>query len=191
MSEEKLIDTPALRRLRERLAAVTAAKDDAKAALTNEDRAEIALRAQIAEQDDERRAEQNAKRDVDIARRLDALTESLGAGVKLRPVVLKEYPDQSFIVRHVGAAYARFEKEIQAQATGKKIEIADSRRLYVAVCVVDWNGVTDFSAVSPDGNGENEGQRLIAFLKAHQGAVTLLANECSELAGLAKEDRKS
>lgn len=186
----KPVDSPQLQALRAKLAAAEAARDAARAALTDEDKAEQVLRAQLAERDEEREQAEKEKRDLALARRLETMQEKLGDAVKLREVVLKDpYPEHSFILRHVGAAYACFEKELGWIANGKKLEIGDVRRKFVTACIVDWNGITDFTTATA--SGDSEGYRLAAFLKSHQGAVTMLSNEASELAGLAKEQRKS
>src|SRR6266571_3834875 len=87
--------------------AAKAALDAAKAALTDDDKSEIAVREEIASLEEERQTVEQTKRDVDLARRLDAAQESLGESAKMRSVSPKEFDDTFIVVRN-GKAYSDF-----------------------------------------------------------------------------------
>lgn len=153
-------------------------RDAALAALSDDDKTEIADRAALAKLDEEVAEAKIAARDLDLARRLDALQEQ-HPGVKFRTVVVKNF-DDTFIVRHDQVAFAKWQRAIN-----RKGDHEDDTRAYAVAAVVDWNGRTDFAPPS------TLGADLHAYFKANTGVVGPVSIEAGELAGIFKEERKS
>ncbi len=173
----------------ERIAAAEARRKSAEASITEADRVEIEARAKLVRAEEEARKAEEEARDLDIARRLDAARERLG--VPVAPLVLPE-SDHSFIVRapksgeykaHMEGLSRVFSAELGA---GKaKMSNEEVNRTYAVAVVDDWNGITDFS-----GSTDN-GDRLIKFLTDHPAYVTEIIAVAHPLAKQVREARKS
>ncbi len=177
--------------------AAKAALDAAKAALTDDDKSEIAVREEIASLEEERQTVEQTKRDVDLARRLDAAQESLGESAKMRSVSPKEFDDTFIVVRN-GKAYSDFRAGLQAIGQGKKLSQSELERKYAVACIYDWNGHTDFSEIltAPDkanvkGVSNTMGAELYKYLTENPGVVTPILDAVAELAGVFARERKS
>jgi hypothetical protein len=147
----------------------------------------------LAERDklrNERLANESARRDVEIERRLDAAREVLGEDIRIGTVIV-EGTEHSFIVKDPGAkAYLQWEKDVQrSRIKGTGVDLAQVTRTIALVAVHDWNGITDWKAENAD--GETHGHALIELLKKSPGIATLLSGEATDLAGLARGDKKS
>jgi len=162
----------------------------AKSALTADEKAEIEGRAERDRLRAERLQNERARRDVDIEQRMDAAREELGEDVRICDVII-EGTDHTFIVKDPGAkAYIEWEKSIKKSGTkGSGVDGAQVTRTLALVAVHDWNGITDWKAMSAE--GETNGSALIELLKKSPGIATILCNEATTLAGLSREDRKS
>jgi hypothetical protein len=170
--------------LQEKLAAAKTQLAAAQATLTDADKEEQAARAELEAIEAEMQAVAKAKRDLDLARRLDTAQETLGPTAVLKAVAIQCYPD-TFILRRNGKAHAEWsEKVALAQAGNKKIDQAMAARQYAVACIYDWNGETS----SLDGA---KGVELSKFLQANPGVVTPLVNAAAELAGVFAEESKS
>ena len=176
--------------LDERIAAAEKKKAATEAAYTDADRAEKAKRDRLATLEAETLAAYVVKRDLDIARRLDAAREDLDDDVRICDVII-EGTEHTFIVKDPGAkAYIEWEKSIKKSGTkGSGVDGAQVTRTLALVAVHDWNGITDWKAMNVD--GETNGSALIELLKKSPGIATILCNEATTLAGLSREDRKS
>src|SRR4051812_31063192 len=129
-----------------KLVAAQARKAKAEASISDDDRAEIAARDELARLDGESREAERTARDLDLSRRLDAARELLGDGVALIAVSPKEF-DDTFIVRRDGKAHAKWNKALAEIASGnRKIDQAEEARKYAVACVFDWNGIIDSSS---------------------------------------------
>lgn len=167
-----------------RIAEAEAKRDAAKKALTAEDRNEIEMRARVAAIDAERIAEEEKRRDVDLARRLDAMREELGEDALLESLAIDGRAD-TFIVTHDPKAHAKWERDLAGAATNKKMDRVEITRNYAVAVVVDWNGITDFDATSL------HGPALRKHLERNPAIATTLVNATVKLAGLVAEERKS
>ena len=176
--------------LDERIAAAEKKKAAAEASFTEADRVEQAKRERLAKLEAEARAAAVQKRDLDLARRMDAAREALGDDVRICDVII-EGTDHTFVVKDPGAkAYIEWEKSIKKSGLkGSGVNGADVTRTLALVAVHDWNGITDWKALNED--GETNGSALIELLKKSPGIATILCNEATTLAGLSREDRKS
>jgi hypothetical protein len=176
--------------LDERIAAAEKKKADALAAFTETDRVEQEKRDKLAKIEAETRAAAVLKRDLDIARRLDAARDELGDDVRICDVII-EGTEHTFIVKDPGAkAYIQWEKDIKRSAMkGGGVDGATVTRALALVAVHDHNGITDWKGLNED--GETNGSVLIELLKRSPGIATILCNEATTLAGLSREDRKS
>jgi hypothetical protein len=180
--------------LDERIEAAKKKKSSAEAAFTDADRAEQAKRDVLAKLEAETRIASIAKRDLDIARRLDAAREDLDDDVRICDVII-EGTDHTFIVKDPGAkAYNTWEKDIKrSQQKGSGVDSVQTTRALALVSVHDWNGISGdeaWKALAADGEGTN-GSKLVELLKKSPGIATILCNEATTLAGLSREDRKS
>jgi len=181
-----IADSPRLAALRAKLQHAEAARDAAKAALTDEDRAEIEIREQLARAEDDVREQDRTRRKLDLDRRLEEAQQAYPSA-KLAAVMIKGFPD-TFIVKHDGKAFARFQQEAVARQTssGKKgPSFEESRLNYALSVIIDWNGITDWSPTNSNGHD------LRTFLKANSGVATPVTDAAWELAGSAAEESKS
>lgn len=173
--------------LTKKLAEAKMRLDEAKAAITEDDREEIAQRAELAQIEEERRDAERLRRDLDLERRLSKARDTLG-DVKMKAVTVKEFPD-TFIVVRKGKAHAAWTESMSNAAhsklQGQKIDRGAINRKYATEVVYDWNGTTDF-----DANPESTRQ-LVKFLIENPGVVTPLTDAAAELSGVFAEERKS
>jgi hypothetical protein len=179
-------DNPRLAALRAKLHQVQVEHDVGKDAFSEADREEIEIRKQIAATEDAVHDQARARRKLDLDRRLEAVQETFPKA-KLAPVMIKGFED-TFIVKHDGKAYARFQQEAVTRNSsgGKKGPTFEESKLeYAMAVIVDWNGTTDWSAATQ--NGHN----LRAFLKVHTGVCGPVTDAAWELAGCAADDSKS
>jgi hypothetical protein len=168
-----------------RIASAKADLETAKAAISEEDRAEIEARDELSKTLEARQAEERTKRDLELSRRLDAAKEILGENTPLITVSPKGYTD-TFIVRRDGQAHAKWKKAIQEKSSGnKKIDSEEEERKYAASAIYDWNGITDFGITS------TRGYELLKFLEKNAGVVTPIVDAAAELNGVFAEKRKS
>lgn len=168
--------------LKARLEREKVAAAQAKAALTDEEREEITLRQQIASEAAERAKAELDKRELDLERRLDAARERF-PGDRIVSLLIEEAAD-SYVVRHSGAAYQQWEKQLTAAATNKKIDKTQASLAYALASVVDWNGLDLSDDFAPAGD-------LAAHLGQEPGQVTSIVNAAAALAGAFSEARKS
>jgi hypothetical protein len=166
----------------EKLTQAKAKLEEAQASLSDANRAEQAARAELEAIEAETQALAREKRDLDLARRLDASQETLGEKAVLRAVAIQNYPD-TFIVRRNGKAHADWTDRVSAANSGKKIDLQQAARQYAAMCVCDWNGETNLDGA--------KGTELLRFLQENPGIVTPLTNAAAELSGVFAEDTKS
>lgn len=181
-----LTDSPRLAALRAKVSQAEAALDAARNAVTEEDRAEMELRAQLARLEEERLAEERSRRAVDLARRFEE-AQTAHPTARLAKLSIKNYPD-SFIVKHDPRAFTKWQQEARVRIAthGKKgISQEESTLNYAIAAVLDWNGITDWSATNTNGH------ELRTYLKANPGIATALEDAAYELAGSAAEDSKS
>jgi hypothetical protein len=167
-----------------RLEAAKVARDAAKAAITDDDREEIDARAELAAIEAEKREAEKAKREVDLARRFDVARDELGESALIAPVSI-DGRDDTFVIQADPKAHAKWERELTEAGQNKKLDKTEVGRNYAVAVVIDWNGVTDFSATSLNGHA------LIEYLKKNPGMVTPLVNAAARLAGFFAEERKS
>lgn len=170
--------------LKERIAAEKAALEKAKAALSEDDRAEIAMREELAQLQAQRELEERAKREVELERRLDSAREELGDEIKVKGVSVREFPD-TFVIMRNGKAHAAWSDAISKAVQNKNADRAAIHRKYAIAVVYDWNGINDFET-----NAEST-TRLSQFLTANPGIVTPITDAAAELAGIFAEERKS
>lgn len=173
----------------ERIAAAEQRKKAAEASVTEADRAEMAERTKLAQIEEEARKAEEETRALSMARRLDAARDRLG--VPVAPLMLPE-SDHSFIVRapkapeykaHMEGLSRIFSAELGA---GKAKSSRDEVNLAYAVAVVeDWNGLTDFSGATDNGD------KLTKFLRENPALVTEIIAAADPLAKQVREARKS
>jgi hypothetical protein len=177
--------------LTERLAAAKARLAAAKAALTEKDREDLTRREELAKLEAEAESEELSRRQLDLARRLDAARDKLGPNAALKTVAVKGYND-TFIVQRNGKAHAAWTEAMsraqsqEALQPNKKIDRGAINRNYAVAVVYDWNGCTDFDAL-----GSTSGNDLIRFLTDNPGIVTPLTDAAVELVGALADERKS
>lgn len=167
-----------------RIAAAKAAKADAEAKISDDDKAEIEAREELATIDAERVAIEKQRRELDLARRFDAAREQLGEDALIESVAIEGRED-TFIVQCDAKAHSKWEKELAEAATNKKLDKTEVSRNYAVAVVIDWNGITDFGPTSLNGRA------LIEHLKKNPGMVSPLVNAGARLAGFFAEARKS
>ncbi len=170
--------------LKARLAEEKALLEKAKAALTEDDRAEIALREEIALVQMQREQEELAKLEIDLERRLDVARQSLGDSLKVAGVIARGYSD-SFVVMRNGKAHATWTQSMAKAQQNKNADRDDINRKYAMAVVYDWNGIIDF-----DSNAVST-HKLRAYLTENPGLITPITNAAAELAGVFAEERKS
>ncbi len=159
------------------------------ATLSPADKAEQEDRAALAKEEAEAADAERVKRDLDLARRLDAARAAL-PGVPVDSLAIKDSP-HSFIVQDPGGkAYTAWEKGIQPVALGGNPDRAAVSRDYAVAAVYDHNGTTDWNAETAK-DTSTAGADLIALLRASPGIATNIVNVATRLAGLASEERKS
>lgn len=169
--------------LKAKIDAEKAAVVAAKAALSSDDIEEIELRKQLREAENEREAAEQAKRNLDLEQREEAVRDRFPGG-KIDALAIRDYPD-TFIIMHDAAGYRVWRDQLDKAHTNKKISKTEAAAAYAVKLVVDWNGETDF-----DGNSELT-HRLSEYLYANGGIVDAITNAAVVLAGLYREDRKS
>lgn len=161
----------------------------AGAKMSDADAAEVALRAELASLRDARADEERKARDLDLDRREDAAREALGPKAKISQYVVKDATDDTFILVHVPAAYAAWDRAMNSQ---KKQDLVELRLAYVKAGIHDWNGHTDPTAMITIGGVSNPmGHALDMHLRANLALLTPIVNELGRLAGFYKEERKS
>lgn len=164
--------------LRARIEAAQKRRDATSAALSEDDRAEILAREELSRIEAQAEENERQRRDLEIARRLDAAREA-HPGERIEAVVLTGAPD-SYLVMHSGKAFADWQTSIHRAASGAKVDpIERDRKLALAV-IIDWNGAT----------GDALGHELVTHLRTNPAQVTPIVNAASKLAGLFAEERK-
>lgn len=163
---------------KERLAA-------AEAAVTDDDRAEIAVRAEHAQIVDKTRAAEELKRDLDLERRREAAVDVFGSKVPLDVYVMDD-PPHTFVIRAPKPEdHTRWEKGLADAQSNKKIDQDEVKRNYALACVFDWNGSTDLHGLA-----SAHGLALRQWAEAFPAAVTSITNIAAELGGLALGNRR-
>lgn len=187
-------------------AALKAAQDKIEA-----NREEIEGREEYERTKAEREAADRVLRDLDLARRLEALQDA-NPGARYEVVCPDTWPD-TFIVRYDAAAHAKWEASVdadaKAEARGKngkhlKVDMVKAQRDYAVAVIEDWNGLTDFDTVRPfgadhrppaanaaGGKPSTGGAELNLFLTENAGIVTPIVGAAARLAGFFAEARKS
>lgn len=177
---------------------LTAKRDAAKAdasrpRLTDADKEEAKLRAEIAAFEATAKAADAEARGLDLARREDAAREVLGPKVPVS--TLEGEADghaHTFVLRYAGSrAFATWENGIGLSHLGskdpqtrKKVDRADVNKTFALASVYDWNG----TLVTP---GSNALAELSSLLDGFSGIASALALAGRALSGAAMEDRKS
>ncbi len=171
-----------------------AAKADAdRARLSDADKAEAAMRAEIATYEATARAADAEARGLDLARREDAARETLGPKVPVS--TLEGEADghaHTFVLRYAGSrAFNAWESGIGLSHLGskdpqtrKKVDRAEVNKTFALASVYDWNGVV----IVP---GSGALAELSALLDGFAGIASALALAGRALSGAAMEDRKS
>jgi 23S rRNA G2069 N7-methylase RlmK/C1962 C5-methylase RlmI len=167
----------------EKLAQAKARLEAAKAALTDDDRAEISGRDEIAKIEAEAKAEEIRKRDLDLDRRLDAARAELGEKAGLEAVAIESFPD-TFIVQRNSKAHAKWADDIAKASQSGKGDRAAINRAYAVSGIYDWNGVIG-------GEDSEFTHKLAKYLTENPGMVTPITNALANLAGVFASDRKS
>lgn len=180
----QIADSPRIAALRAKLSQAEAARDAAKAAITEDDRTELAMREQIAKADAERAEEERVRRELDLDRRFDQAREA-HPNAKISKLSIRGYED-TFILMHDSKAHQKWvDHKQQIFAGNKKLEGAEVTRDYAVAVVIDWNGIVDWGPTSL------HGAELRSFLKAHPGIAMAIQTSALELAGVAEADSKS
>jgi hypothetical protein len=171
--------------LRAKLEQAKVARDAAVSAISDEERAEIEMRRQLAEVDDERDQAELEKRELDLDQRYEAACEAYPDD-KITSVLIEEYPD-SFVIRHSPRAFAQWEAQITQVTRGrkKKLDKPKISRDYTVASVIDWNGEDLSDPLT------SRGGALVAYLTKNPGIVTSILNAAAGLAGAHSEARKS
>jgi hypothetical protein len=167
--------------LTEQIEAAKARLAQATSAFSEDDRKEQALREELAKIAEQAEELERVKRELDLARRLDAASEALGSDC-VKAVSVRGFPD-TFIMQRNSKAYSTYAEKIASAARGVKVDTVLAGRQYAAHCVYDWNGTTDLDGPS--------GSQLVTFLAQNPGIVNPLVEVAGELAGLFAEERKS
>jgi hypothetical protein len=171
--------------LRARLEQAKVARDAAVSAISDEERAEIEMRRQLSEVDDERDQAEIEKRELELDQRYEAACAAYPDD-KITSVLIEEYPD-SFVVKHSPRAYAQWEAQITKVTRGrkKKVDKAKISRDYAISSVIDWNGEDLSDPLT------SRGGALVTYLTKNSGIVTSIVNAAAGLAGAHSEARKS
>jgi hypothetical protein len=167
-----------------RLEAANARK--AAAALTEEEQAEVDVRATVAAAEAAAEAAEKIKRDLDLDRRLET-ARAARPGDTFKAVAIKGCPD-TFIVRRVSSAFAAWQAETGAakelDTPAARTTAATAARLRLAVASVwDWNGNADQSAEATG--------KLLKYLSADSGPVIPITDAAIEMAHVIAEAAKS
>jgi hypothetical protein len=170
-------------KIEEKLLQAQARRDAARAAITDDDRAEIELRDKIAQIETEAKAEEIRKRDLDLDRRMDAARETLGDKAGLDSIAIEGFPD-TFIVLRNSKAHSKWAEEIAKVAQSGKGDRAAVNRAYAVAAVYDWNG--EIGGENPEFT-----VKLAKYLTENPGIVTPITNALANLAGVFASERKS
>lgn len=164
-----------------------ARRDKALGAISEDDKAEIADREQLAKfRAEEHDALETAKR-LDLDRREEAARAIWGQHVE---GVMPEHREDTFIVRDPGpAAYTAYMAKL-TKLVGKDKDMLQLHLEYAAASVVDFNGMTDMNAMAPDGKNA-VGYLLGKYLSENKPVAVLLAGVAQKLGGGSAADRKS
>jgi hypothetical protein len=180
-----------MKTLAERMAEEDRRLEEATAALSKEDRDEIATREELARKREARERAEEQRRALDLARRLDAARERLGDDVPAQELSIKG-SEHTFIIKSAGSAAYNLHMEglskiiaAEMDAGKTKTNRANVNRVYAVAAVEDWNGIADFSGATTNGHDLNE------FLKAHPAIVSEIVMVADQLAKVVKERRKS
>lgn len=178
--------------IKERIAREKAALEAIEGKFTEDVQVELADRAELEATRAKREEKERALRDLSLSQREDAAREALGAKAKIATLAIQDYPD-TFVLAHDPNAYKAYQAALTAGINGKKVD-ATAANLKLAIAVVhDWNGVTDWTSMVPNGKGgeTTAGDALRAYLTENTGLVGPITNEAGRLAGSYKEERKS
>ena len=165
----------------EDIAAERARLAAANARITDDDRAEIGLREQRDSLRAEREKIERVARDLDLARRLDAIRAS-DPEATFAPLTVQEWPD-SFIVRRDGKAHSAWERRITSEKKKGGNDHREAAREYAIAVVVDWNGASI--------DATEAAARFRKFLEQNTGIVTPITDLAARLNGVFAEERKS
>jgi hypothetical protein len=166
-----------------------ARKAKALTALTEEDWIEKAQRDELAQIDREAKTAEETKRELDLARRLDAAHEAL-PDKKLKSVAPVEFPD-TFVICYSGKAHSDYQNEqtrqMRREQNGQKANYELARRTYALAVVIDWNGRADYGELGdPDMT-----RQLGKYLDENPGLLTPITEAAATLAGIISEEKKS
>lgn len=170
--------------LKQKLARAEAAREEAVSAITDEEREEIELRNAIARADEERKAAELARRELELDRWEEEARALHGPDAKIATIMIDGY-DDSFVVKHSSKDFKKWEQGVNKSFVDKKFDRDKNARDYAVASVICWNGATDFSLSSQSG-GE-----LVAHLTRNPGIVTSITSAAAKLAGAFTEARKS
>lgn len=174
--------------MNQRIAEAKARLEAAKAALSDDDRAELEQRKTLSELGEQVEDEERTRRHLDLDRRLDQAQAKLGPTASLEAVSIEKYADTFIVVRN-GKAHGSWNQAMSSAAAaavqGKTVDRGSINRKYAVQVIYDWNGDTDFD-VNPERT-----LALEKFLIANPGIVTPITDAASRLAGIYAEARKS
>jgi len=155
-----------------------------QAKLSDEDRAEIAARDELAKAEQELQDERERQMILDLDRRMEKAKESLGPDAMIRAVAIKNYPD-TFIVQKSVKAHKKFNQATRDRQEGKGGRAADLDLAYAVAVVYDWNGIV------ADELDSEFGVKLQKYLTDNPGLITPITNAAIELMGVFAAERKS
>lgn len=187
--------------LKEQIAALEA--QNAKLAITDAERDEIALRAKLARLEAERDAILRERMALEGERRRDVVLEA-NPSARLDVLVVPERMC-IFVIDDPGSkAYDAWNKGVLASESkdkNKKTDLAVVNREYALKAVVDFTiasanqdgslGFESSSRAELDSAGSTVGAKLVQFLRDCPAIAGQIVNQATTLAGLAKEERKS
>lgn len=181
--------------IKARIEAERAALEAARARLTEDDRAEMQAREELARIVEERREVETRVRELDLQRRLDAVRERLGEAAHVATVAIEGRED-TYVIAHNEQAFQRWSRTINS---AKKPDREAAARDLAKAVIQDWNGhsLGDIAAASvmvklPGMAGPSTvGHALDKHLQVNSAQVTPIVNEAGRLAGLYASERKS
>jgi hypothetical protein len=177
----------------EKLAKAKAEREAAEKILTAADIEEIEGRESIKREEDAKRAAEEKARALGLARRVDAAEAKHGKARGVAP----DGCSHTFVVIDPGTdAYKTWENGLNDNTVAKVVKkdsgtAASDRAMdrvrteFAVACVADWNGMTDFSGATENGND------MIKFLSAHPAIRAEVIAAGIDMAKAAAEERKS
>lgn len=170
--------------LKQKLVAAEVARDAAQDAITVEEREEMEVRRALEQADEDRRAAELAKLELELDRWTEAAREEHGPDAKIVSIIIDGY-DDAFVVMHSSKDFVRWEEQHTKAVNDKRVDKAKVSLDYSVASVICWNGETDFSLANENASV------LRRYLQKNRGMVTSINNAAAKLAGAFTEARKS